>query len=212
MLVALVRRAGTLVSKRELLDIVWTNTYVEEGILAVHVSTLRKVLAGTGAAAYIETVPRAGYRFTATVRTKQSAQEPFSVRWPIGVLPARPVVSELIGKARSHLLTASRSDVPKAVEAFREAVALDPHYAVAHAGLALACCAQAELRVAPLDVAYADARAAALRALAMDPENADAQVALGTVLFLSDWNWVAARKSLERALQIDPDHTEGLLL
>jgi tetratricopeptide (TPR) repeat protein len=101
--------------------------------------------------------------------------------------------------------------VPRAVEAFRAAVALDPNYAAAHAGLALACCAQAELRLTQPQDAYADARAAALRALAMDPANADAQVALGTVLFLADWNWIGARRSFERALQIDPDHTEGLL-
>jgi DNA-binding winged helix-turn-helix (wHTH) protein/tetratricopeptide (TPR) repeat protein len=209
MLVALVRRAGTLVSKQELLDIVWTDTCVEEGILAVHVSTLRKILAGRGGADYIETVRRAGYRFTAAVRSIQP--EPFSVRWPVGVLPAKPAVSELIGDGRLRLLSASRSDVPRAVEAFRAAVALDPNYAAAHAGLALACCAQAELRLTQPQDAYADARAAALRALAMDPANADAQVALGTVLFLADWNWIGARRSFERALQIDPDHTEGLL-
>ena len=45
----------------------------------------------------------------------------------------------------------------------------------------------------------------------MDASNADAQVALGTVLFLSDWNWSGAQRSLERALEIDPDHTEGWL-
>jgi tetratricopeptide (TPR) repeat protein len=135
-----------------------------------------------------------------------------SLRWPVGVLPAQPQVSELIGRGRSLLLTASRSDVPKAVDAFRSAIALDSGYAAAHAGLALACCAQAELRLAPPDEAYTNARDAALRALAMDGANADAQVALGTVLFLSDWNWTGARRSLERALELDPDHTEGLLL
>ena len=68
------------------------------------------------------------------------------------------------------------------------------------------------LRLAAPAAAYADARAAALRALAMDASNADAQVALATVLFLSDWNWTGARRSLQRALEIDPDHTEALLL
>lgn len=46
----------------------------------------------------------------------------------------------------------------------------------------------------------------------MDASNAAAQVALGTVLFLSDWNWSGARRSLERALDIAADHTEGWLL
>jgi hypothetical protein len=79
-------------------------------------------------------------------------------------------------------------------------------------GVALACCAQAELRLTSPDEAYANARTAALRALAMDASNADAQVALGTVLFLSDWNWTGAQRSLARALAIGPDHTEGWLL
>lgn len=214
LLVVLVRRAGTLVRKRELLDLVWGDTSVEEGILSVHVSALRKGLNETDArAGYIETVPRAGYRFVAAVRRKSPPpSHPMSLRWPVGVLPAQPQVSELIGRGRSHLLTASRSDVPKAVDAFQSAIDLDPEYAAAHAGLALACCAQAELRLATPDEAYMNARTAALRALAMDGANADAQVALGTVLFLSDWNWTGARRSLERALEIDPDHTEGLLL
>jgi tetratricopeptide (TPR) repeat protein len=98
------------------------------------------------------------------------------------------------------------------VAAFRTAIAIDPTYAVAHAGLALACCAQAELRVAPHQQAYGEARAAALRALAMDGSCADAQVALGAVLFLSDWNWVGARRSLERALELNPEHAEAYVL
>ena len=92
------------------------------------------------------------------------------------------------------------------------AIALDPDYAAAHAGLAVAHCAEAELLLAAPDVAYTSARAAALRALAMEASNADAQVALGTVLFLSDWNWNGARRSLERALELNADHTEGWLL
>jgi len=62
-LVALVRRAGTLVTKRELLDLAWGDLSVEEGVLSVYVSALRKSLGDSGeSATYIETVPRAGYR------------------------------------------------------------------------------------------------------------------------------------------------------
>ena len=212
LLVALVRRAGTLLTKQELLDLVWRDASVEEGILSVHVSALRRVLdAGQEGDGCIETVPRAGYRFTAGVSRRPPAT-PLSMRWPVGVLPADPAVSELIGRGRSHLLTSSPADVPRAVAAFESAIALDPAYAAAHAGLALARCAQAELRVTPPGEAYGAARRAALRALAMDDGNADAKVALGTVLFLSDWNWTGARRSLERALEIDPDHSEGWLL
>ena len=209
-LVALVRRAGTLVTKRELLDLVWGDVVVEEGVLAVYISALRKVL--VGADQYIETVSRSGYRFKAVVERTHAHAEALSMKWPIGVLPANPEVSDLIGRGRSHLMSASRAEVPRAVEAFRAAVERDPSYAAAHAGLAVAHCAEAELRIASPSRAYADARVAALRALAMEDANADAQVALGTVLFLSDWNWSGARRSLERALELNPDHTEGWLL
>ena len=211
LLVALLRHAGTLVTKPELLDLVWPDAAVEEGILSVHVSALRKALTAGNGADCIETVPRAGYRFIAVVRRREDTV-PMSLRWPVGVLPAQPGVSELIGRGRSHLFAASRAEVPKAVDAFRAAIELDPHYAAAHAGLALACCARAELRLALPADAYSDARDAALRALAMDSANADAQVALATVLFLSDWNWTGAQRCLERALEVDPDHAEGWLL
>ena len=212
-LVALVRRAGTLVTKSELLDQVWGEVSVEEGVLSVYISALRKSLGHSGeTATYIETVPRAGYRFAATVRRRAVSAEPLSLKWPLGVLPAKPEVYELIGRGRACLMSASRSEIPRAVEAFRSAIELDPDYAAAHAGLAVAHCAEAELRLAAPDVAYTSARAAALRALAMEASNADAQVALGTVLFLSDWNWNGALRSLERALDVNADHAEGWLL
>ena len=84
------------------------------------------------------------------------------MKWPIGVLPAQPEVSELIGRGRASLMAASRSEIPRAVEAFRCAIALDPGYAAAHAALAVAHCAEAELRLAAPDVAYSSARVAAL--------------------------------------------------
>jgi tetratricopeptide (TPR) repeat protein len=124
---------------------------------------------------------------------------------------ARPVeLYELVGRGRSHLLSGSYFELPAAVDAFRSAIEIDPTYAPAHAGLARARCLQAVFRAVPHQEAFAEAKASALRALAMDSASADAQVALGTVLFLSEWDWTAAERSLQRALQINPDHTEAL--
>ena len=63
-LVALVDRRERVVTKAELLDLVWPDTVVEENNLQVQVSTLRKVL-GAGA---IATVPGRGYRFVLPVQ------------------------------------------------------------------------------------------------------------------------------------------------
>ena len=207
LLVALVRQAGRLLTKQELLAQVWPDAFVEEGILSVHVSSLRKALGGGNrGAAYIQTVARSGYRFVAEVTSPPADDR------AVSCAPRRPLEAiELVGRGRSHLLSASYFEVAKAVETFQAAIALDPTYAAAHAGLALAKCAQASLRAAPHVAAYADAKAAALRALAMDDACADAQVALGAVLFLSEWDWIGAERSLWRALQISPNYTEAWL-
>ena len=126
--------------------------------------------------------------------------------------PARPIeLYELVGRGRVHVLSASYSQLPQAVDAFRAAIALDSTYAPAHAGLARVRCAQAVLRAVPHRDAFAEAKASALRALSLDSGSADAQVALGTVQFLVDWDWSAAERSLRRALRISPDHTEALV-
>ena len=344
-LLALVRSAGRLVTKRELLDLVWPETSVEEGILSVHISTLRKALGDDeGKRRYIETVSRTGYRFVAAVKQRTAS---LPAQQSVAVLPARPFIGkilserdrhtglaiadalidrlgrsqqilvrptravrvyvnapddpaaiacslcvdavidtrflatadrikvsihlirsrdgtslwtgnfdepatevisiadlaaecvaaqlgsgsqesqtprsrirpaahprvyELVGRGRFHLLSYSMFEVQTAVEAFQAAIELDPTYAPAHAGLALACCAQASMRVAPPAQAYHDARVAALHALAMDDSCVDAQVALGAVLFFSEWNWAGAERSLKRALQLNPNHSEGSLV
>ena len=125
---------------------------------------------------------------------------------------SRLEVYELCGRGRAHLLSASMFEVPKAVEAFRRAVMLDPSYAPAHAGLALAHCAQAAMRVAPPLDAYRDARAAALRGLAVNDGSADAQVALGSVLFLAEWDWRGAEQCVQRAIEINPNHVQAYLI
>src|SRR6187399_2953419 len=90
-LVALVRDAGRLVTKQDLLDRVWPDAHVEEGILSVHISSLRKALEDHDAdRRLIETVPRAGYRFLAEVTRRPSRADAYSMRWPVGVLAARP--------------------------------------------------------------------------------------------------------------------------
>ena len=203
LLLTLVRQGGRLVTKGELLQTVWPEAFVEEGILAVHISALRKTLGnGNEGQQYIETVPRAGYRFAGAVSRRNAPPEASS----------NPKVYELFGRGRSHLLAHSIFDIPKAIQAFEAAIELDANYAAAHAGLALGYCAQAAMRAAPPSEAYGKAKIAALRALAMDPVSADAQAALGAVLFFSDWNWAAAERSLLRALELNPHHTEAYLL
>jgi predicted ATPase/DNA-binding winged helix-turn-helix (wHTH) protein len=67
-LLALVDRAGEVVSKNELIDIVWPDTMVEEGSLRFHVASLRKALGdGEAGARFVTTVYGGGYCFVAPV-------------------------------------------------------------------------------------------------------------------------------------------------
>ena len=68
-LLALVEKAGHIVEKEELLEKVWPGVFIEEGNLSRHIFNLRQVLGDSpDGRKYIETVPRRGYRFVASVR------------------------------------------------------------------------------------------------------------------------------------------------
>ncbi len=92
----LVRNAGAVVEKDRLLEAVWPNTFVEEGILAVNVATLRKALQDGDGHSYIETVPRRGYRFVAEVRRPEtSSRVPRHTPRRVAVLAICAVASAL---------------------------------------------------------------------------------------------------------------------
>ena len=68
-LLVLIKNRGRVVEKDYLMEAVWPDTFVEEGVLSVNINALRKALDETvEKRQYIETIPRRGYRFVATVR------------------------------------------------------------------------------------------------------------------------------------------------
>jgi len=78
-LVVLVRHAGRLVKREDLIEAVWPETIVEENNLSVNVSQLRKVLGeDKHGRQYIETIPRRGYRFTVAARSVVAESGEFS--------------------------------------------------------------------------------------------------------------------------------------
>ncbi len=66
-LLVLVGKRGHIVEKDELLKSVWPDTYVSEATLAQNIFTLRKALGGSEGEQYIQTIPKRGYRFVASV-------------------------------------------------------------------------------------------------------------------------------------------------
>lgn len=80
LLLALVKRHGDVVGKDELMREVWADSFVEEGNLSHHVSMLRKQMGDDEHDhPYIETVPRRGYRFAASVRESDEETPAFEL-------------------------------------------------------------------------------------------------------------------------------------
>jgi TolB-like protein/Tfp pilus assembly protein PilF len=78
LLVALVQAAGRVLTREELLQRLWPDTVVEEGSLTSHISLLRKALGeGPNGQDFIETLPKRGYRFVASVK-RAASQAPES--------------------------------------------------------------------------------------------------------------------------------------
>src|SRR5499426_1888507 len=88
-LVYLVMHAGQLVTKEALLDAIWPETAVGEGVLKTSMNELRKTLGETAKTPqWIATVHRRGYRFLAPVTLMESASSPAVTPTPVTPLSA----------------------------------------------------------------------------------------------------------------------------
>jgi DNA-binding winged helix-turn-helix (wHTH) protein len=77
LLLVLTGSSGHLLEKRELMNAVWPDTFVEEANLAQHISLLRKALGDRAdSPEYIQTVARRGYRFLLPVQETEEAETP----------------------------------------------------------------------------------------------------------------------------------------
>ncbi|CAA9329077.1 MAG: Adenylate cyclase, partial [uncultured Gemmatimonadaceae bacterium] len=90
---------------------------------------------------------------------------------------------------------------------FEQAIARDPGYARAHAGLADARTLLALFGDRPPRAEFPQARAAATTALRLDSTLAEAHGVLAHIAMVYDWDWAAADRGFERAIALDPTWT-----
>jgi TolB-like protein/Tfp pilus assembly protein PilF len=98
----------------------------------------------------------------------------------------------------------TREDTAKAFEYYRQALQIDPQYALALAGVARVHSDQAGSSWLPIAEGFGKAREAAQRALDLDPDLAEAHAAMGEICTLYDWDWRGADQSFKRALELAP--------
>ena len=87
---------------------------------------------------------------------------------------------------------------------FSAAIAKDPNYAPAYAGLANTYNLMREYSVMPESEAYPKAKAADEHALALDPKLPQAHASLGFIDFFWSWDTTAAEREFRTALTLDP--------
>jgi len=102
----------------------------------------------------------------------------------------------------------------RAAQAYEKALALDPGYAPAWAGLAAATLFRAYEAESAAAVREGKERAfaAAEKAVALGPDLAEGYVARGLVRALAQWDWDGARSDLERALALGPENADALVV
>ncbi len=118
---------------------------------------------------------------------------------------------QLYLKGRYHWNKRTAEGFADAIACFKQAIAADPTYALAYAGLAdcYALLGAAEYGALPPRDALPKARAAAMRALEIDPGLAEAHASLGLVQWTFDWDRDAAERSLRRAIQLAPGYASS---
>ena len=97
----------------------------------------------------------------------------------------------------------------KAIELFRKAIAVDPHFAQAYAALAMALLNIAGFVSSPSGPLTNDAGALARRAIALDPASADAHAVLAVIAHRVEGNWPEAERLYRRALDLAPDFSNS---
>ena len=117
---------------------------------------------------------------------------------------------ELFLKGRYHSYKYTAQGWQRAIEFFQKAIALEPGYAPAHAGIATARGCQWFFGILPAEQVIPQCKAGISQALAIDDRLANALLPLSIITFLYDWDWGGAERTFLRAIQLNPNDSEVL--
>jgi TolB-like protein/lipoprotein NlpI len=107
---------------------------------------------------------------------------------------------QLYLQGRYHWNKGTIAGYKAAIDYFQQAIQKDPRYALAYAGLADSYLLLGSYWVE----AITEAKTAAVEALKIDPNLAEAHVALGHIKLWLDWDWAAAQREFERGITLNP--------
>ena len=113
---------------------------------------------------------------------------------------------QLYLKGRHHCNRRTEDEIDKGIEYFQQAIARDPSYAQAYAGLADAYTLTFFYGNRPPHECFPKAKAAAQRALELDDSLAEAHTALAYPTFIYDWKFAEAENEFRRAIKLNPNY------
>ena len=119
--------------------------------------------------------------------------------------PVDPQVYELCLMGRYHWNKRTAADLGKAEDYYQRAIARDPSYAPAYAGLANVYAMLPSYAAVPFRVSFAKSAAAAQRALELDEGLAEAHATLGLIAVSTVPEWRHSEPEFRRAIELDPN-------
>ncbi len=114
---------------------------------------------------------------------------------------------QLYLKGRYSFANRTKDGMLRAIEYFRQAIKLDPKFALAHARIAETFGSMPAYPYLSPKEAFPQAKAAAQQALEIDPTLAEAHTFLAYCLVIYDWNWAEGERSFKRAIELDPNNS-----
>src|SRR5438876_5328097 len=119
---------------------------------------------------------------------------------------ANPEAYQLYLNGRYHANKGTYDGLMKGIEYFQQAIAKDPHYALAYASLADSYVELGGwLTYLPPSEAGPKAKAAAMKALELDDSLAEAHAALARAQYYFGWDWPSAEREFKRAVELNPN-------
>jgi TolB-like protein len=117
-----------------------------------------------------------------------------------------PEAYQLYLKGKYFYSKYNENSYQKAIDYYKQAIEIDPNYALAYHGIAEAYNTATDWYLPPNE-AQPKAKAAVLKALELDSTLAQAHYTLGVMEFWYDWDWITAEREWKRASELDSSYS-----
>jgi serine/threonine-protein kinase len=118
---------------------------------------------------------------------------------------------QLYLKGRYHWNRRTESGIRRSIDYFEQAIALDPAYALAYAGLADSYNLLGSYAAKPSATLFLRAKATALKALSLDDKLAEAHASLAAVKLWREFDWDGSERGFRKAIELNPSYATAHL-